>query len=382
MPNFSGVWNLKDQVQAIAAGRWTGVPFYELYAWGYNFIGALGVNSTINLSSPVQVGSLTTWNHIAAGANHSLSVKSDGTMWSWGYNGNGQVGDGTVVSRSSPVQIGALTNWSQADGGSTFSSSIKTDGTLWTWGKNNAGSLGINITGGYRSSPVQVGALTTWSFVACGDDQIAAISTSGSLWTWGSNINGALGQNISVSVYRSSPVQVGALTDWLQVSGGGNHTATVKTNGTLWAWGRNAQGQVGDGTVVNRSSPVQIGALTTWAKVGCGSIHTAAIKTDGTLWVWGFNTNGRLGDGTTVSRSSPVQVGALTNWSNVVLGSGSGIAIKNDRTLWTWGVNTSGQLGDNTVVSRSSPVQVGSLAVWSEIAAGGTFALAAGGLTN
>ena len=145
------------------------------------------------------------------------------------------------------------------------------------------------------------------------------------LYAWGNNNNGQLGDGTVVN--KSSPVQIGALTTWSQIAAGNLHTAAVKTDGTLWVWGSNSQGQVGDGTVVNKSSPVQIGALTTWSQIVAGEQHTAAVKTDGTMWAWGRNNNGQVGDGTTVYKSSPVQVGALTTWSQIAAGGNHTVAI-------------------------------------------------------
>ena len=135
----------------------------------------------------------------------------------------------------------------------------------------------------------------------------------------------------------------------------------------LWVWGFNAQGQLGDGTVINRSSPIQIGALTTWSQVSAGGYHTATIKTDGTLWTWGYNNAGQLGTTNVISRSSPVQVGALTTWSQVSAGKYTTTCVKTDGTLWTWGSNSNGQLGDGTIINRSSPVQIGALTKWSAV---------------
>jgi len=384
MPNFSGVWNLKDQVQAIAAGRWTGIPTFELYVWGFNTNGALGDDTVVSKSSPVQIGALTNWSQVAAGGRHTASIKTDGTLWTWGRNSNGQLGTGTVVYRSSPVQIGALTNWYEVSAGRYHTASIKTDGTMWTWGLNSNGQLGDGTVVN-RSSPVQIGALTTWYEVAAGSVHTASIKTDGTMWTWGRNGSGQLGDDTVVN--RSSPVQIGALTNWSQVSAGGGNiiafTASVKTDGTLWAWGANGSGQLGDGTIINRSSPVQVGALTNWSQVSAGGYHTASIKTDGTLWAWGANTNGQLGGGNVFNRSSPVQIGALTNWSQVAASRGNisssnnhTASIKTDGTLWTWGRNSSGQLGDGTVVNRSSPVQIGALTTWYEVSAGAYHTLA------
>jgi alpha-tubulin suppressor-like RCC1 family protein len=203
---------------------------------------------------------------------------------------------------------------------------IKTDGTLWAWGRNLDGELGDN-TSVNKSSPVQIGVLTNWSQVSAGNAQTTAVKTDGTLWTWGNATDGRLGNNTN-TVNKSSPIQVGALTNWSQVSTGSAFTVSVKADGTLWAWGRNGDGQLGDGTVILRSSPVQVGALTTWSQASAGSISIAsAVKTDGSLWSWGNNSNGDLGDGTVVKRSSPVQIGALLSWSQVSAGGYGSLAI-------------------------------------------------------
>jgi alpha-tubulin suppressor-like RCC1 family protein len=368
---YSGKWNLKEQLQAIAAGRWTGVPLYELYAWGSNNRGQIGDGTVLNKSSPVQVGNLTNWFEIAVGRNHTAAIKTDGTLWAWGQNNARQVGDGTSVYRSSPVQVGALTSWTKISAGNQHTAAIKTDGTLWTWGNSADGQIGDG-TRTLRSSPVQVGALTNWLQVSAGAYHSMSIKTDGTLWAWGRNMtNGQLGDGTVVS--RSSPVQVGVLTNWSRVQAGGLSSISTKTDGTLWAWGRNSEGQIGDGTTVHRSSPVQIGALTTWSQAVSGMSHSAAIKTDGTLWAWGAGSSGQLGGGgENINKSSPIQVGALTNWSQVATADRHTVAVKTDGTMWAWGYNTQGRLGDGTVVNKSSPIQIGTATEWSKVALGPT----------
>jgi alpha-tubulin suppressor-like RCC1 family protein len=279
----------------------------------------------------VQVGTLTDWAQVAAGAYNTLAIKTNGTLWGWGLNTGGQLGDGTVITRSSPVQIGALSNWAQVATGSQrvpsgiFSVAVKTDGTLWTWGQDSEGQLGKSTRGINTSSPVQIGALTNWAQVSAGNQFVLARKTDGTLWSWGLGSSGNLGDNTSF-VSKSSPIQIGALTNWAQVSAGGlfsseNFSLAVKIDGTLWAWGNNTRGQIGDNTAITKSSPVQIGALTNWSKVQAGTINdsirggfSVAVKTDGTLWTWGFNPNGQIGDNTIITKSSPVQIGALTGW--------------------------------------------------------------------
>jgi alpha-tubulin suppressor-like RCC1 family protein len=202
--------------------------------------------------------------------------------------------------------------------GYRHTAAVKTDGTLWCWGNDSYGQLGDNSST-VRSSPVTtVAGGTNWKQVSCGGYHTAAIKTDGTLWTWGLNTFGKLGDNTASS--RSSPVTTaGGGTNWKQVAGGVNHTAAIKTDGTLWTWGRNADGQLGDNTLVSKSSPVTtVAGGTNWKQVAGGGSHTAAIKTDGTLWTWGSNANGRLGDNTATTRSSPVQpVGSFTNWKQV-----------------------------------------------------------------
>jgi len=208
----------------------------------------------------------------------------------------------------------------------------------------------------------------TWSGSINVVDQLPAPPTP-NLWLWGANDYGGLGTNDTAN--RSSPTQVGVGTNWSRVSSGRYTTMAIKTDGTLWGWGFNNHGQLGlNDTVYASPSPTQVGALTTWSKVSAGSQITAAIKTDGTLWLWGRNNYGQLGTNDLANRSSPTQVGVATNWSLVSTGTYSTIAVKTDGTLWLWGYNNNGQLGQNDRVYRSSPTQVGSATTWSRVSMG------------
>ena len=249
---YSGTWTLSQASDAVAQGKWPSPPALHLYAWGQGGSGQLGLGNTTYYSSPVQVGSLTTWSKLTTSNSLSLAVKTDGTLWSWGYNGSGGLGLGNRTNYSSPKQVGALTNWSQVSCNSNASLAIKTDGTLWSWGYNSWGQLGTgNLT--YYSSPVQVGSLTNWAKISQQSASSLAIKTDGTLWIWGSNSNGQLGDNTLTD--RSSPVQtVTGGTNWSVVACGRAHTAAIKTDGTLWAWGRNDGGQLGDNTTTNKSS--------------------------------------------------------------------------------------------------------------------------------
>ena len=347
-----------------------------LLSWGNDGNGVLGHGDAPNThkSSPEQVGFEINWDSIRSVAYHAAALKTDGTLWTWGYNTTGELGLEDTNDRSSPEQVGALTDWSYVAGGYYHLSAVKTDGTLWTWGGNNAGQLGLGDEGSGtdRSSPEQVGSLTNWSdasgAVSGGYYSAAAIKTDGTLWSWGRNTEGQLGQEDAAD--RSSPEQVGTETNWSFLACGRYHTITIKTNGTLWAWGNNEDGQLGLGDEAWRSSPEQVGSLTNWSSVSCGYYHTTALKTDGTLWSWGDNANGMLGLEDIVKRSSPEQVGALTTWSVVDCGRIHTVALKTDGTLWAWGSNNNGSLGLGDTDNRSSPEQVGTSTRWDSVSAG------------
>ena len=338
----------------------------SLWMWGRNEVGQLGQSDLIHRSVPTAVGALTSWSNSKISTGYqSLVVKSDGSLWTWGLNNYGQLGAGTVTSRSSPVQVGTYQNWATASFGLQHGAAIRPNGTLWVWGRNDYGQSGLSeATTVLRSSPVQVGTLNDWSTVVCSKENgtMVAIKTDGSLFTWGNNTNGQLAKIDIVS--RSSPVQIGANT-WSSVSAGNFHVVAVQTNGSLWSWGRNDWGQLGDGTVINRSSPVQISG--TWLAATTGYDHTIAIKSDGTLWTWGRNDKGQLGQGDIVSRSVPIQIGLINTWSKISAGISHSIAVKTDNTGWAIGDNTWGQLGDGTVIGRSSPVLVSGSYLWSNI---------------
>lgn len=376
-----GVWTLDQAMALNKQGLWPKPPLpRQLWSWGNNVNGQLGLGTTVSVSSPNQVGSLTDWYTLSMGVQASAAIKSDGTLWTWGNNSSGQLGQGNVTDRSSPVQVGALTTWSKVATTGEHCLAIRTDGTLWAWGLNNQGQLGLGNSGAgtNRSSPVQVGALTTWSRCWVGYRYSLAIKTDGTLWAWGQNSWGQLG--LGNQTHYSSPKQVGALTTWSEANGGNSHTLARTTAGTLWAWGRNNAGQLGINiTYTSYSSPKQVGALTTWASVNINlGDSSAAVGTNGTLWTWGLNSIGNLGlNSAAYAYSSPKQVGALTNWSTkTIMTYYNCFAIKTDGTLWGWGWNDQGALGLGNATNYSSPKQIGSLTSWLAVASGQINALA------
>ncbi len=329
-----------------------------LWAWGLNNNGQLGDGTSTSRLSPVQIGKSSKWISVAAGYSHSLAQKSDGTLWAWGYNGYGQLGDGTSTNRFSPVQVGTDNKWVSVAAGEFHSLALKSDGTLWAWGDNGYGQLGDG-TNTFRLSPVQVGTDNKWVSIAAGVVNSLALKSDGTLWAWGYNHDGEIGDGTSQN-NRLAPVQVGIGYSWVAVAAGGFHSIAKKTDGTLWTWGWNGWGQLGDGTYNTRLSPVQIGVATNWSTVAAGFNHTLALKSDGTLWSWGTNDNGQIGDNTTQTRLTPTQIGNDTSWLTVIAGNAYSIATKTDSTVWAWGLNGSGQFGDGTTTSRLFPVKVAS----------------------
>lgn len=343
----------------------------QLWTFGNNQSGELGDNqSNYNYGggSPIQtVMNNQAWFTVAGGYAHSGAILSDNTLWVWGSNGSGELGDNTVAAKSSPIQtVTKTSDWSMVAMGNGFTAAIKTDGSLWTWGGNSYGQLGDNTTVS-KSSPVQTIARGyNWRYVACGYFHVAAIKTDGTLWLWGRNTTlgdgnpGYLGDNSGTN--KSSPVQtVAGGTDWASVAGGKNHTIALKQNGTVWAWGTNVfYGMLGDNTTVSKSSPVQVlGGTSNWSQIAAGFRWSGAIDKNGRLWTWGENGNGSLGDNTTTRRSSPVQtVAGGTDWKFIAFGKMSA-GIKFDGTLYVWGQNYGGSAGTNSgTANYSSPVQV------------------------
>jgi len=299
----------------------------SLWTWGDNEAGQLGDGTTTNRSVPTQVGSDATWTSAAAGGGHTLAVRTDGTLWGWGYNASGQVGNGTTTDRSVPVQVGTDSRWASVAAADRHSFGIKTDGTLWAWGENFAGQLGDGTTTS-RSVPTQVGSDTRWATVTGGFDHSAATKTDGTLWAWGDNSAGQLGDGTSTS--RSIPAQVGTDTRWASAAAGYQFTGAIRTDGTLWTWGANFSGQLGDGTLTDRPWPTQVGTNSTWATVGAssGNETTVAVRTNGTLWAWGGNFSGQLGDGSYQDRSVPGQVGTDSRWASAAAGGDFTVALR------------------------------------------------------
>jgi len=321
----------------------------------------------------------------SAGTFHSLGIKSDGTLWAWGFNSNGQLGNGdkTYVDKNIPVLIDAG-SWQSISASETHSLGIKTDGTLWAWGSNTFGEIGDNAVcalsftcdvPNFISSPTP-GAV--WVSVSTGLYDSFGILSDGTLWAWGHNVNGQLGDGTLVD--KLTPVQIASPVvgaTWVSVSAGHMHTLGILSDGTLWAWGYNLYGQLGDNTSgigADKSTPVQIvtpivGA--TWVKVSGGGYHTLALLSDGTVWAWGYNAFGQLGDATNIDKLTPVQIiipSAGATVASVDTNFYQSLALLSDGSLLAWGYNIYGQLGDGTNLDKWTPVHIAGQ--WQSVSAG------------
>jgi alpha-tubulin suppressor-like RCC1 family protein len=370
----SSVWRT---IQSVAVNQfneysWTAVSsgdFHSLalrsdgalFGWGFNNSYQLGLGADpFNKSSPVQIGTAKDWNKITGGYVNSFAIKNNGTLWAWGDNTAGVLGLNNILTTSVPSQIGA-SSWTQVSTNFRSTAAIRQDGTLWAWGNNDGNQLGVfNTTWGNVYPISSIFSSTTASTTTM-------LKSDGTLWGLGQNTFGTL--NID-RLNRSSPVQIGT-DSWYQISsgsGGSDHfiLAIKSSDRSLWSWGYNFNGQLGDGTTISRSSPVQIGT-SSWSFVDAGMYHSAGITTTGNLFTWGYNFYGSLGDNTILNRSSPVLIKA--NATDVSCGFYHTLSVISGQG-WSWGYNPNGELGDGTTTFRSSPVQLGTPGTWQKVSAG------------
>jgi alpha-tubulin suppressor-like RCC1 family protein len=358
-------------------------------AWGDNDYGKLGDESTTDRNAPVGVSNLSGVQTVAGGGDHSLALKEDCTVWAWGDNYNGKLGDGTTTERRTPVQVQNLGRAKAIAAGTDHSLALKNDGTLWAWGYNFNGQLGDGTTTD-RTTPVQVSNLSGVKAIAVGDYHSLALKEDGTLWAWGRNAFGQLGDGTSEND-RATPVQVSNLSDVKAMDAGEDHSVALRTDGTVFAWGGNSYGQLGDGTSgTERHTPVQVrgepptnappSSSTTFLPwdylsgvkaISAAEYHSLALMEDGTVRAWGANSTGQLGDGSKDQRNKPVQVSYLNGVKAIDAGALHSVALKTDGTVRAWGDNYESQLGNGTNISDSTtPVQVSNLSDVKVIAAG------------
>ena len=322
------------------------------------------------------------WEQIDAGGFFVVGIKDNGTLWGWGRAWSGELGVSQYdFYAAEPVQIGNDSDWASVSTGNGHVMALKTDGTLWTWGRNDCGQLGDgNVTIYMNATPQQIGT-DTWSSISAGHIHSTAIKSDGTLWTWGSNISGQLGNGLVDTIIAETivPTQVGMDTNWGKVCASSDNTAAIKTDGTLWVTGEGNHGEIGNGQWDDQLQFIQAGDDTDWYQVAVGGLAVTALKSDGTLWSWGFNFSGGLGIGTNTDSAVPTLINT-DRWTSINRGMNyfAG-AIKADGTLWTWGYNYYGPVGDGTTENRNAPTLVSSEAGWLSYAGAGDYSI---GLTE
>jgi alpha-tubulin suppressor-like RCC1 family protein len=351
--------------------------FGRLWGWGRNLNGVLGTNTSLLMTTSIiqTVAGGDTWQQLGSFkySNTFGAVKNDMKLFMWGNNSYGQIGNESVVNISSPVAVATDKTWRNVFGnyGTTFA--LSNDYKIWAWGYNNYGQLAQQDLI-HRSSPVQILSASSWYDLSFAGSFVTAIDFNNKIWGWGNNSMNVLGDS-TISGF-SSPIQIVSNDyNWQKVSNGSRFYMAIRSDGTLWGAGLNSQGQLGREDTVHRSSIVQvIGDLSKWKSISCGYRFVTGIKENGTLWTWGSNNTGQLGDGTTVNRSSPVQTTlGGDDWLEVSISDLFVAAIKKDGRVYTWGYgDVYGSLGNIPAYnkSQSNPVQVETFGrLWNKVEA-------------
>lgn len=258
--------------------------------------------------------------------------------------------------------------WANLSAGGQHTLAIAQDGTLWAWGDNSYGQLGNNNATGTVANPLQISNDPNWVFVSAGEFYSLAIKKDGTLWAWGENSYGQIGNGNTTQL--NIPTQIGTDTNWIGIYAGFDHSMARKSDNSLWTWGNNLFGQLGIGNTTQQNTPVQVGNDTNWQLASLGRRHTVALKNNGELWSWGRNNYGQLGIGNITQQLTPVQIGTETTWKTMEVGEYHTIALKNNGTIYSWGENGLGQLGLGDTTNRNSPTQIGTATNWKFIAAG------------
>ena len=326
-------------------------PAQHITSWGRNTYGMLGHGSTTPDPdpNPSDVINLSNAVYVSAGYWNSIAVLTDGTAWSWGSR---YLGNGTTQNSATPVKVNGLTDIVAVSAGGTLTTSMALDahGHIWTWGDNLYGQLGYAFSGA-ALNPGQVN-LDCVTQISMGALSAGCVTSDGTLWMWGYAGNGALGQG-TTTPNSNMPLQVTDLLNVVEVSVGNTHTLARCADGSVWACGSNAQGQLGDGTTTNRTRFVRVQGLPPATKISAGYFHSLAVCTvngSSTAWAWGSNGSGELGNGTFVGSSVPIRCANLGAVRSVSGGYGFSGFVDSAGTIWTCGSNSNAQLGRPTTV--------------------------------
>jgi len=324
---------------------------------------AVTLDSNVPTATEMRIG--PAYRQASVGAGHTLAITDEGTLWTWGTGTSGQLGEGKIVDRQWASQIGTATTWAGVIAGANHSAGLRQDGTLYMWGSSADGKIGDGTSGGYRSSPVTIGAVGEWKSISLGTSHTLGIKKSGALFGWGRGAEAQLGENWMLE--RSAPWAIAAGSTWTTVCAGDRGSIGIKTDGTLWTWGQNLYGELGLGHTSLVYVPTKVGTATNWVKCMQRGESAFALKSDGTLWAWGLNNSGQLGLGDTTNRLVPTQVPGTT-WADIVTNpmgytnpnsNGGTMALKTDGSLWAWGLSEQGSLARGSYSTTYTPSQIG-----------------------
>lgn len=335
----------------------------SIAGWGYDSDGELGDGTNANIVRAPVTSKLAGILQMACGESHTLALHAEGSVLAFGSNLFGMLGTGNTMNSNIPIAVHGpggqpLTGIIAVAAGTCHSVALNCYGQVLTWGLNNCCQLGRPVRT-YSPTANVVPNLGDVRKIACGEHHTLALKHDGTVWAWGFNIFGQLGNGTAAN--RATPIQVSGLSDIVDIAGGHFHSVALKKDGTVWGWGLNQQGQLGDGTVLEKVRPVMVQGLSEVIVIACGSQsnHTAALRSDGSVWTWGANRFGQLGDGTATAKNVPVKVPHLQNVDSVVLGRNCTIFLKEDTAVYGCGDALFGQLGSDFFSAQSSPVDLG-----------------------
>jgi alpha-tubulin suppressor-like RCC1 family protein len=352
---------------AIAAGDYHSLAVRggnEVMTWGRNELGQLGIGVSgedKNKTFPIILNDMEKIVALAAGENHSLALSNDGNVWSWGNNRHGQLGIGNfeIIQKDTPQNVLLLTDIMTIDAGAAHSLALQSNGYVWSWGKNSYGQLG-NGTSGQETSeskPLIIADFGNCVAIAAGHAHSVALKNDGTVFTWGFNNLGQLGDQSNLN--KNVPVAVPGMANVIAIAAGDTHTVALKNDGTVWTWGDNAYGQLGDGTIVPKNTPVRVLDISNVIGIAAGYGHTLALRNDGTVWGWGFNEYGQLGDNNlTQKQTRPVKADIFPQGIAIAAGRLHSLVLKSDGSVWSFGANGYGQLGNNSLQGTELPIQV------------------------
>lgn len=349
----------------------------SVWCWGSSTRGQVGNNSAEESDfepTPVSLTGGGTWKMVATSISHSsygnsCGIKTDDTIWCWGEGGYGQNGNGAAnFVDGTPVALSGGQTWKTVSLGTRYGCAIRSDDTLWCWGNNTTGQIGNGGTG-QQNTPVQVSGGGTWKAVSTGEGTACGIKSDDTAWCWGRRDYGAIGDGGATSGNQTTPAAVSGGFTWKSVSVGLGTACAIRSNDTAYCWGYGGEGQRGDGSYTNsRTTPAIVTGGFTWKSVDVGLYTTCGVRTTGAGYCWGDNAFGTHGNGTTTGTNAPAAVSGGFSWQYIKPGRDSTCGLKTDGAVMCWGNNLAGVLGSSKSDVQFAPIEpVTGGPIWTSI---------------